>query len=309
MELDPILRDYIASRANEPRFSALEPQAARASRANSRMKTWPGAAQTTAEDITVPMAWGSCRARFYRPLGEMPAALVVFFHGGGFVVCDINTHDGVARSIAGGAGIAVLSVDYRLAPEHPWPAGQEDAIAAIEWACENAPALGIDPTQIILCGDSAGGNLAAVAARRLAGHIPLLGLALFYPTVDYPDAGHGSYREFSEGFGLTEADSAYFWQHYLSGHATRPAEPAILRAADLSGLPPTFVGTAEYDVLRDEGEAFAARLMAAGVTVTGRRYLGANHNFIAFAGQLQAANSAYADVCRWIREQISKQEQ
>ena len=301
MPLDPVLKDYIASRRNEPRMYQQTPQEARASKADARMKTWPQAGPVQTRDLEIEMAWGGCKARLYRPSeGTLP--LLIYYHGGGFMICDVETHDGVCRSIAGSAGVAVLSVDYRLAPEHPWPAGQDDATEAVTWARANAGRLNIDPARVILSGDSAGGNLAAVAALRLAEAAPVQGQALLYPTTEGRDAGHPSHKDFADGFGLTAGDSAFFWDHYLSGQT--PTEPHLMQRQDIASSPPTFLATAEYDILRDEGEAYAARLIAAGVPTFARRYLGANHNFLAFAGLIPACDALYTDLAAWTRSII-----
>jgi len=304
MDLDPFLKASLASRAHEPRMSELTPAQARAARAASRLQVWPAAPDCTARDLGIPMSWGECPARLYLPSDAADLPLVVFFHGGGFVLFDIESHDGMARSICGGAGVAVLSVGYRLAPEHPWPAGQTDAIDSVRWALRHAAELGIDPARIILCGDSAGGNLAGMAALELAkdAAVPrLAGLALMYPVTDMPDAGHASYVECASGFGLTAGDMRWFWGHYLRGAGPDPQRQALLCAPDPGAAPPTFVATAEYDVLRDEGEALVAKWLAAGVAVTARRYPGVGHNFLAYATKLSAADAAYRDLCRWIR--------
>jgi acetyl esterase len=310
MDLDPFLKAYNASRANEPRMSELSPVQARAARAASRLQVWPAATECSTQDMVIAMPWGNCPARLYRPTddkGQIP--LVVFFHGGGFVLFDIESHDGMARSICGGAGVAVLSVGYRLAPEHPWPAGQTDATQSVRWAIEQADVLGIDPHRVILCGDSAGANLAGIAALQLAGEATmprLAGLALLYPVTDFPNLESRSYTECATGYGLTAADMQWFWEHYLTGCQKHPDAAALLRAGELSALPPTFVATAAYDVLRDEGEAFAQRVFAAGVLLTGRRYLGVGHNFMAYAAKLTAAAAAYQDLCHWIMTIITE---
>jgi acetyl esterase len=299
MPLDPLLENYIASRKDEARMYQMTPQEARASKADARMKTWPRAAEVTTQDIAIPMDWGDCNARLYRPSNET-LPLVIYYHGGGFMICDIETHDGVCRSISGSANVAVLSVDYRLAPEHPYPAGQNDATDAVRWAIANKSTLNFDPAQIILAGDSAGGNLAAVAALRLVGEIDILGQALLYPATDYADQHYASRDTFANGYGLTKGDGDFFWDNYLSGDEKRPREIAIVERDDLGNSPATFVGTAEYDPIRDEAEIYAARLVAHGVPTFARRYLGANHNFLAFAGLIAACDEIYTDLSRWI---------
>ncbi|WP_082747860.1 alpha/beta hydrolase, partial [Bradyrhizobium macuxiense] len=228
MTLDPFLQAYIRKKASEPRISGLDVAGARASKAGSRFQIWPGAGPVTVRDVDIPMDWGRCRARFYWPQGNETLPLVVFLHGGGFVVCDIETHDGFARGISGGAQVAVLSVDYRRAPEHPCPAGVDDAVASLKWSISEARGLGIDPAKVFLAGDSAGGNLAVAAALRLVGESgipPLAGQVLCYPVVDAPASGHRSYDDFAEGFGLTRQDMEWFWAHYVQDKIGREAMP------------------------------------------------------------------------------------
>ncbi|GAA3098546.1 acetyl esterase [Kribbella aluminosa] len=235
-------------------------------------------------ELTVRGADGQLGARLYVPRGagaglgsnagdvpgEVGRGLLVFFHGGGWVVGDLETHDAVCRSIAADAGIRVLSVDYRLAPEAPAPTAAEDAIAAFTWAVDHAEDLGVDPALVAVGGDSAGGNLAAVVAqqtvRRDLPHPALQ--VLLYPAVDLV-ARRPSRDLFSEGFILTEADIIWYRDHYTPDPTLRP-DPIVspLRAEDLTGLPPTYLTTAGFDPLRDEGREYAAALAAAGNALT-----------------------------------------
>ena len=202
---------------------------------------------------------------------------MVFFHGSGFVLCSLDTHDGMCRNLCAGTGCVVVSVDYRLAPEAKFPAAPDDCLAATRWAVANAAALGADPGRVFVAGDSAGGNLAAVTALRIRdeGGPRLLGQLLIYPVTDYYEPGTPSMIENAEGYGLTRAGMIWFWNHYLaapSDGANPHASP--FRAADLSGLPPALVVTAEYDPLRDEGEYYADRLRQAGVPTQMKRWDG-----------------------------------
>ena len=307
--LDPMLETYIFGKRNDPRFSDMTPREARQSRADSRMQRWDEAVPVAAEDVEIPMPWGPCAARLYRPEGATGTqALALFFHGGGFVVCSIETHDGLARSISGGAGMAVLSVDYRLAPEHVFPAARDDAIASLHWVLAHAEDLSIDPASLFLIGDSAGAHVALSAVLALgttAMPVTLAGIALFYPVLDAPAIGQGSYIEFANGYGLTASDMTWFWDHYTA-RAADPEAARLLVLENLSALPPCYILTAEYDVLRDEGEALAARLFQAGVPVSGRRVKGVNHNFLAFARDLPAAGAAIREVCEWLRHLAAK---
>jgi len=236
------------------------------------------------EAVEVPGPAGSLPARFYVP-GRMPegepAPLLVYYHAGGWVIGDLDTHDGVCRFLAAAADVAVLSIDYRLAPEHPFPAAVEDSLAAFGWAAANADALGADPARIAVGGDSAGGNLATVVsrlARDAGGPTPSMQL-LIYPPTDVV-GGQRSRELFSEGFLLTKGDMDTFEATYLPP-GTDPRDPrvSVLHAPDLSGLPPAYLCTAGFDPLRDEGEAYALRLREAGVPVALRRHPGLIHGF------------------------------
>jgi acetyl esterase len=236
------------------------------------------------EALAVPGQAGPIPARLYVPAGlpaNAPSPLLAYFHGGGWVIGDLDSHDGVCRFLAAAAGTAVLSVDYRLAPEHPFPAAVEDAWAGFAWAALNAAALGVDPARIAVGGDSAGGNLAAVVsllARSGGGPLPAMQLLLYPPTDAAADLP--SRRLFATGFLLTKDDMDAFERCYLPP-GTDPADPraSILLAPDLSGLPPAYVATAGFDPLRDEGEAYALRLREAGVPVALRRHRGLVHSF------------------------------
>ena len=193
---------------------------------------------------------GPLALRIYTPEGSGPFPLMMFFHGSGFVLCSLDTHDGMCRNLAAGIGCVVVSVDYRLAPEHKFPKGLDDCLVATRWAAANARELGIDPARIMVAGDSAGGNMAAVVALRVRdeGGPALCGQLLLYPVTDYHTPGTPSYAENANGYGLTRDTMEWFWAHYL-GDATHAAHPhaSPLRAADLSRLPAAYVVSAEYD--------------------------------------------------------------
>jgi acetyl esterase len=253
-------------------------------------------AMARVEQRTIPTAAGPLGARFYLPPnlpGGTPPPLLVYFHGGGWVVGDLETHDGVCRFLAAAAAVAVLAVDYRLAPEHPFPAAIEDAWDAFSWALASAAELGVDPARIAVGGDSAGGNMAAGVALRgrdEGGPAPALQL-LFYPVTDSADDLR-SRQLFADGFLLTRGDMDLFEGHYLSepGDADHP-RVSIFKEPDLSGLPPAYVATAGFDPLRDEGEAYALRMREAGATVALRRYPGLIHGF---ANQYAVSRSSRA---------------
>lgn len=234
------------------------------------------------EDRRIPGPAGEIPIRIYTPEGTPPRPLVVFFHGGGWAIGDLDSHDVLCRQIANGAGAVVVAVDYRLAPEHKYPAAAEDSYAATVWAVENAAAIGADPNRVAVVGDSAGGNLAAVVSlmARDRGGPRLRYQVLAYPVTDYSFEST-SYRENAEGYFLSRDSMVWFWDLYLPDQAAG-ADPLAspLRAKDLSGLPPALVLTAEYDPLCSEGDAYADRLREAGVPVEHRRYEGLIHGFL-----------------------------
>ncbi len=244
----------------------------------------PPIPMATVRSVEIPGQGGPIPGRLYTPgnlLAGAPAPLLLYFHGGGWVIGDLDTHDGTCRLLAAAAGTTVLSVDYRLSPEHPFPAPVEDAWAAFAWASASAAELGVDPARIAVGGDSAGGNLSAVVsllARAGGGAMPAMQLLIYPPTDSAGDLP--SRKLFSEGFLLTKGDMDAFERHYLPP-GTDPTDPrvSILLAPDLRGLPPAYVVTAGFDPLRDEGEAYALRMREAGVQVALRRHPGLIHSF------------------------------
>jgi acetyl esterase len=230
----------------------------------------------------VPVTGGEITVRVYSPAGHGPHPVLVYYHGGGWVIGDLYTHDGICRSIVNAAGCAVASVDYRLAPEFKYPTPVEDSYAALQWVVASAARLGLDPARIAVGGDSAGGNLAAVMAllaRDRRGPRLLLQL-LIYPVTNY-DFSTASYRENATGYLLTAEDMRWFWRHYLAREEQgREPSASPLLARSLADLPPALVVTAGCDPLRDEGEAYAQRLREAGTAVTLTQYPGMFHGFV-----------------------------
>jgi acetyl esterase len=267
----------------------------------------PPAPVATVGERSIDGPGGLLRLRIYTPVGGGPFPLMMFFHGSGFVLCSLDTHDGLCRNLAAGIGCVVVSVDYRLAPEHRFPAGPDDCLAATRWAAAHAAELGIDPARILLAGDSAGGTIAAVTALRVRdeGGPELCGQMLLYPVTDYHTPGTPSYAENADGYGLTRDTMKWFWGHYLNdpGEAENP-HACPLRARDLSGLPPAFVMSAEYDPLRDEAELYGERLRAAGVPTEITRRPGMNHGFLFWVGLVSGADAALAAACAWARRKV-----
>jgi acetyl esterase len=263
------------------------------------------------ENRTIPGPDGPVPVRIYRPQ-EQPAApmpALVYFHGGGWVICDLDSHDPTCRAITNGVGCVVVSVDYRLAPEDKFPAAAEDAYAATLWVAGNATDLGVDATRIAVGGDSAGGNLtAAVALMARDRQAPeVMFQLMIYPVTDIASMDTRSYRENGEGYFLTTAAMEWYRRQYLAdlSEASHPyASP--LRAADLAGLPPALVITAELDPLRDEGEAYGSRLREAGVPATTSRYDGVFHGFFALGALLDAAEQANEEAYAALREAFTK---
>jgi acetyl esterase len=258
----------------------------------------------TIADRTIPGPGGPLRLRVYTPSGPGPFPLLVFFHAGGFVVCDLDTHDPMCRNLCSGANCVVVSVDYRLAPEHRFPAAPDDCLAATRWAGEHAAELGADPARVAVAGDSAGGTLAAVTALRVRdeGGPRLAGQLLVYPPTDLELPARPSLVENAEGYWLTSKDMAWFRGLYLNDPSeARHPHASPMHAADLRGLPPALVITGEYDPLRDEGEEYAARLRNAGATTAVSRYDGVIHGFFSLRGLVDKSDAAVEEACAWLR--------
>ena len=304
MPVDPQIQALLDKGTGVPATHTLPVDVARAQYEARIALMAPPADIAAVCEQTIEGPGGPLRLRIYTPHDTSPFPLLVFFHGSGFVLCSLDTHDGMCRNLFAGAGCVVASVDYRLAPEHKFPAGIDDCLHATRWAAVHALELGADPTRIAVGGDSAGGNMAAVIAIRVRdeGGPGLCGQLLLYPVTDYHTPGTPSYEENAEGYGLTRDTMEWFWGHYLRdpSEAAHPhASP--LRAADLSGLPPALIITSQYDPLRDEGELYAERLKDVGVMVSVSRYEGANHGFMFWVGLVDKAGEAMEESCKWLR--------
>lgn len=245
--------------------------------------------------------------RVFTPEGGGVSPVVVFFHGGGWVAGTVETHDPYCRALAKEAGVVVVSVNFRLAPEHKFPAGLEDCLAVTEWVLDHAGELGGDGSRVMVGGDSAGGTLATVVALLLRdrGRGGLAGQILLYPAADYYDPPTASYLENAEGYGLTRKGMIWFWDHYLNDKSeAADFRVSPLLAGSLAGLPRAFVVTAEYDVLRDEGQAYARRMVTDGVDVTHVFAEGMNHGFAASANEfpfLPQAKEMLRRVAEWVK--------
>lgn len=294
--------------AGRPAYETLTAGEARAYYSQARFATNPEPPELArVAPLAIPAPHGTIPARLYVPReprrheGLSPA--LVFFHGGGWVIGDLDSHDVVCRQLAAEGALIVVSVDYRLAPEHKFPAATEDAIAATKWIAANARELGIDASRLAIGGDSAGGNLAAVVAlaARDAGGPALAGQVLIYPATDFAMT-HGSHSEPETSVLLTHSVIRWFRDHYLTGaaeiHDWR-ASPA--RAQNLAGLPPAYVLTAGADPLRDEGNEYAERLRQAGVPVTYKHFPGQFHGFFTMGKLLRQANVAVSEIGVWLK--------
>lgn len=260
------------------------------------------------EDTELPGAAGPVEARIYRPGTPGPHPTVVFFHGGGFAIGTIGTHDLMCRELCRQVDAVVVSVEYRLAPEFPFPAGIEDSVAATWWVAEHIDELGGDAGRLAVAGDSAGGNIAAVVAQEFAGQESAPAIAaqlLIYPATDFSQ-DYPSRAEFGDGYFLDQPSLELFAQAYVTdlAHVLDPRLSPML-FAKLGSLPPTVVATAEFDPIRDQGEAYADALAEAGVAVRKRRFDGLIHGFIHFGPFVPAAQAAVDEICALLRDTLN----
>lgn len=271
---------------------------------------WLGksAQNLTTRMTTIPVDGGEIPARIYTPQGQGPFPVILFMHGGGWAGCNIETHDPICRDLCAASAHVIVSIDYRLAPEFPFPIPPKDCIAALSWIRHQGTMLNADMNRLTICGDSAGGNLAAVLAIHARDNFPGLvkGQILIYPATDHAGANQPSYTEFGEGYSLTTKEFRWLWQLYLrNSPLLKPGETkhdlaTPLHVKDLSKLPPAFVITAELDLLRDEGLEYANRLKDEGNDAIHKRYSGQQHGYV--GGKPSAAHTeTIGDITRWLK--------
>ena len=310
MALDPQVKAVLelVAKANRPAYNTLSPKEARQLFIDTRPASTPTPPEIGGvKNVSAQGPHGPIPLRVYRPAGvadatRLPAYL--FFHGGGWVIGDINTHDVLCRQLTAASGASVVSVDYRLAPEHQFPAAADDSWAATTWVVAHAAELGLDASRLAVGGDSAGGNLAAVVAlmARDAGGPAIALQTLIYPVTDVMRETR-SYADFADGYLLTRDSMRWFVAHYLpSSEQARDWRASPLRAPSLAGLPPALIITAGFDPLRDEGEMFAGRLRDAGNMVDYVCYGGMIHGFIGMGKLLDTAERAIAHIGGSLRQ-------
>ena len=312
MALDPQAQEVInlVIKSGRPAYNTLSPKDARQLFRETRPASTPTPPEIGAvKNLVAEGPGGPIPLRIYRPAGVAASAALpglMYFHGGGWVIGDLDTHDVLCRQLTAWAGITVVNVDYRLAPEHKFPAAADDAWAATRWAVAHASELGLDAGRLAVGGDSAGGNLAAVVAlqARDAGAPAIKLQVLVYPVTDVA-AESRSYQDFSEGYMLTRESMRWFTAHYLaaSGQAT-DWRVSPLRAASHAGLPPALVVTAGFDPLRDEGAAYAAKLQQAGVLVDYVCYGGMVHGFAGMGKLIETGNRAVSHIAATLRQTL-----
>lgn len=310
MGLDPDCAAIVASMADAPPFEAMTVEQAREMIMGFRPLMGEPEDVAGVEDRSLPGADAPVSVRIYSPATDAPRPAVVYLHGGGWITGDVELTDPLCRMLANRSGCTFVSVDYRLAPEHPFPAALEDAYVATAWLAEHGQEIDVDPGRLAVMGDSSGGNLAAgvtLLARERGG--PQIALqVLVYPSVAGNAPDTSSHAEYGEGYIISTTGFAWFWNHYTHGvepEAGSYAKP--LHVEDLRGLPPAYVLTAECDPLRDEGDAYAARLADAGVSVDHRPYPGTMHGFLYMAAAVAKGRQAVDEIATTLREALALQ--
>lgn len=307
--LDPALAGFLAQAAAQgnPPLESLPPAVARqVYRDLAAGLSLPAPAIGSAQDRAIDGPGGPLTLRIYRPDARRELPLLFYVHGGGFVIGDLETHDRVCRSLCHDVQAVVVAVDYRLAPEHPFPAAVEDVVCTLRWLAAHAGELSVDPSRIALAGDSAGAQLATVAALHAGGAIAPRGLGLIYPVARHYSEPSLSMTENGEGKFLTTGVMRWFVDCYLGGRQELARHPgfALLHAPGLDALPPTWVATMGHDPLRDEGHELALRIACAGVHTEHRHYPGAIHACLHFTAVSTQGVQVMADLARWLRSQL-----
>ena len=305
--IDPPLAGFLAQAAAQPPLESLPVEVGRqVYRELAASLGLPPPPVDLVRDVAAEGPGGPLPLRLYYPMRDasLPLPVLVYLHGGGWVIGDLETHDAVCRRLCREAGMLVVAVDYRRAPEHPFPAAPDDAEAALRWVAANAAELGGDPERLAVAGDSAGAQLAAVAAMRVAGQVPLRGLGLIYPPALHLGETLPSRTENGEGKFLTAAAMAWFMETYLGKDASsaRHAEVALLHAPRLDALPPTWIATLGHDPLRDEGIALARAIARAGAATTHVHEPSGVHACIHFTALSPVGIRLIAGLAQWLRE-------
>nr|WP_242582182.1 alpha/beta hydrolase [Amycolatopsis sp. 195334CR] len=303
MTLDPAVRELLARSAPAEAPAGPPPTAAELRAAFDAAWRRPESVEPVAS-VTDHQVPGGVRVRLYLPESSTPVPVFVWIHGGGWTIGSIDENEVASRAVCNAAKVAVAAVDYRLAPEHPFPAAPDDCYGVVDWLAAGGAGPAVNPARIAIGGESAGGNLSTVVSMmsRDRGGPRLAAQVLVCPVYAHPDDGFASYADYAEGFGMTAGAMRFFFEQYVTDPAQLD-DPYLLplRAADLTGLPPALVMTAEYDVLRDEGEEFARRLAATGTPVELTRYTGQIHGFYGLYTDLPASPRSHAQVAGYLR--------
>ena len=308
MPITAEVQEILKLRAAAPAMHTLSVEEARISSAAARIQPDPAEPVARIEDLTIPGPAGDIPVRLYSPDPDTQLPALVYYHGGGWVIGDLDSHDPLCRTLANRANVVVLSVHYRLAPEHKYPAAADDSYAAAQWVSEHGAEIGADGSRIVVCGDSAGGNLSAVVSlmARDRGGPELRGQVLIYPVTNL-DFGTDSYRDNGDGSkGLSEDGMRWFWQHYVRTQS-EGFEPyaSPLRADTIADLPPALVITAEYDALRDEGELYAERLERGGIPTQLTRYDGVIHGFVSMFAAVPEGDTAVNQIAGFLKRMLA----
>ncbi len=309
MPLDPIIEDILSKQPEWPPMRSIPLEQLReAVRTSSTRMPPPSVTLAAVNDRTIPGPAGNIPVRIYTPEGSGHFPLIVYFHGGGFVVGDLDTQDMIARGLSAGAESIVISVDYRLAPEHKFPAAFEDSWAAVEWAAAHADELGGNAALMAVAGDSAGGVIASACAliAKQAGAPKLSAVLNWYGPGIHPIPEEGAAVEFANGPFLRMDDAHFFWEMFIKNDADyEDFRASPMKAASHDGLAATFIASAECDPIRDAVEAYAPVLEKAGVEVEVKRYPGMVHGFVSWLGFLPGAQAAMADACAFAKKQFA----